>query len=109
MANPTAAWRRLPILVRFLIGHGAVGFGLSAVFVAALLAYGPQHAAALLLSAAGHWWPVVVLWFFTGLTFGAVQIGIATMLLAEDEAPRPGGGTPARLVPIPVRADRRRR
>jgi hypothetical protein len=52
---------------------------------------------------------VVVLWFFTGLTFGAVQIGVATMLLAEDDAPRPRGGTPARLVPIPVRAVRRRR
>ena len=109
MANPAAAWRRLPMLVRFLLCHAAVGFGLSAVFVAALLAYDPQDAASLLLTAAGHWWPVVVLWFFTGLTFGAVQIGVATMLLAEDDAPRPRGGTPARLVPIPVRAVRRRR
>lgn len=34
----------------------------------------------MLLRGAGHWWPAVLLWFFLGLTFGSVQIGVATML-----------------------------
>ena len=112
MPNPAEAWRRLPMLVRFLLSHGALGFGLSAIFMAGLLALDPQDARALLMTGAGHWWPAVVLWFFTGLTFGAVQIGVATMLLAERKArpPRPGGGggrAPAGLVPVPVRSRRR--
>jgi hypothetical protein len=84
-------WRQLPILVRFLIGHGAIGFGLSALLVGAILAGDPGGARALLLHAAGHWWPAVLLWFFLGLTFGSVQIGVATMLLAVRPR-RPGGG-----------------
>ena len=112
MRNLIAAWRRLPMLVRFLISHGALGFGLAAVFVGALLAFDPQDTGTLLLTAAGHWWPVMVLWFFTGLTFGAVQIGAATMLLAQREPPRPtrGSGAPATLAPalLRVRAMRRR-
>jgi len=64
------------------------------------------------MSGAGHWWPAVVLWFFTGLTFGAVQIGAATMLLDQADPPRPRDrrGAPADLIPAPlrIRATRRR-
>jgi hypothetical protein len=54
---------------------------------------------------------VVALWFFTGLTFGAVQIGVATMLLARRDPPPPprGGGTPATLAPALLRARATRR
>lgn len=112
MRDPVEAWRRLPKLVRFLFAHGTIGFGLSAVFVAALILLDPQDAGRLLLTAAGHWWPAVVLWFFTGATFGAVQIGVATMLLdrAYDRPDRPqrGSGAPAGLIPIRLRTVRRR-
>jgi hypothetical protein len=112
MSNPFDAWRRLPRLVRFLFAHGAVGFGLSAVLVAALILLDPQDVGRLLLTAAGHWWPAVVLWFFTGATFGAVQIGVATMLLdGADDRPAPperGSAAPAGLIPIRVRAGQRR-
>lgn len=113
MPNPAESWRRLPALVRFLIGHGALGFVISAVFVGALLLLDPQDAGTLLTTAAGHWWPAVVLWFFTGLSFGAVQIAMATMLLEDGEEagrPRGGSGAPstARLVPVRLRAGRRR-
>lgn len=101
------AWRRLPILVRFLILHGALGFVLSALLVAGLLAADPGDARKLLLNAAGHWWPAAVLWFFAGLTFGAVQIGAATMLLEYQDRPgRPRRGTG---VPSPVLLRVRRR
>ncbi|WP_270938279.1 hypothetical protein [Falsiroseomonas oryzae] len=112
MANPVHAWRRLPVAVRFLVSHGMVGFGLSALFVAGLLLTDYTDAAKLLLNSAGHWWPALVLWFFVGLTFGSVQIGVATMLLADDPRqppPRRGSGAPSDLALVPLRVRARRR
>jgi hypothetical protein len=104
MPNPVEAWRRLPTLVRFVVRHAAIGFGIAAVFVGALLLADPGGAGSLLLTAADHWWPAVALWFFIGLTFGAVQIGAATMLLAEaGQRPSRGIRAPASLEPVPVR------
>lgn len=102
-------WRRLPMLVRFVLCHAVLGFGIAAVATAAFVLVDPGGGGGILLNAAGHWWPVVVLWFFLGLTFGSAQIGAATMLLANkpEEPRRPGGGkrvpifSPA-LVPIPA-------
>ena len=111
MPTPPKAWRRLPMLVRFLLRHAAIGFALAAIFVAAILVLDPQDARALLVGGAGHWWPALALWFFTGLTFGAVQIGAATMLLDHADPPRPrhhGRGAPADLVPVLLRVRRRR-
>ena len=109
MPSLSSPWRRLPMLVRFLLCHAAIGFGLAAVFVAALLLAAPGGAGRLLLTGAGHWWPALVLWFFVGLTFGSVQIGAATMLLdtaGDRPPPRGGRGVPSGLVPIRVRARR---
>ena len=112
LARPAAAWFRLPMLVRFLICHAALGFVIAAVAVAAFVLADPNGAGGILLHAAGHWWPVVALWFFLGLTFGAVQIGAATMLLADrPDPPRPRGNapvTPMVLAPALARARRRR-
>ncbi|HZF76636.1 MAG TPA: hypothetical protein VE033_12490 [Acetobacteraceae bacterium] len=95
--RPLSAWHSLPRLVRFLIANGLAGFALSALFVAGLVHH-HDEAAHLLLRAAGSAWPAVALWFFTGLTFGAAQIAMATMLLAhEDERPGPRGGVPVRV------------
>ena len=110
MPNPIMAWRRLPKLVRFLLRHAVIGFVLAAIFVAAILVLDPQDARALLVGGAGHGWPALVLWVFTGLTFGAVQIGAATMLLEHADPPRPrhGRGAPVELVPVLLRVRRRR-
>lgn len=100
--------RRIPTAVRFMVMHGLVGFGLSAVFVAAVLWADPGGVGSLMLRVGG--WPVVLmLWYFSGLTFGAVQIGTAVMLL--DGKDRPGGGRRLRLpaMPVPVRAAARAR
>jgi hypothetical protein len=92
-------WRVLPRLVRFLILNGLLGFAASAVLVAALLAGDPGNARRLLLEGAGHWWPALLLWLFSGLTFGAVQIGAALALLGHDDAaPRPGVLRPVLLL-----------
>lgn len=101
--------RRIPVAVRFMVLHGLVGFGLAAIFVVALLWSDPGGAGRLILREGGV--PVVaLLWFFTGLTFGSVQIGAAVML--QDGADRRGGGRRQRVAPalvpapIPVRARR---
>jgi len=109
--NPIRAWRRLPVALRFLVSHGAFGFAAAGLFVGGLLATDPNGAGTLLLTGAGHWWPVALLWGLTGLTFGGAQLGIAVMLMGEEKAP-PSRGTPApatlvpALVPVPVRRRR---
>lgn len=101
---------RMPVAVRFMILHGLVGFGLSAVFVAAVLWADPGGVGSLILRHGGL--PVIaMLWFFTGLTFGSVQIGAAVMLDdGQDRGPRGGRRLrlPAGLVPAPVAARARR-
>ncbi len=100
---------RIPVAVRFMIMHGLIGFGLSALFVAAVLWADPGGVGGLILKHGGI--PVVtMLWFFSGLTFGSVQIGAAVMLCdGRDEPPR---GRRQRLqaapipIPVPVRARR---
>ncbi len=105
IAPGPAAWHRLPRLVRFLVLHGLVGFGVSALFVGALVVTDPGGAGTLLMQGAGSPWPVAVLWFFSGLTFGGVQIAAALMLLDEEASPPPRGGIP---IPVPVRVRSRR-
>ena len=105
---PQPAMPRLPVAVRFMLLHGAIGFGIAAMFVALLLGTDMGGLGTLLRAADSAPFPALLLWFFCGLTFGSVQIGAAVMLMDTDEEP-PAGGTHAPiLVPIPVRARRRR-
>lgn len=100
---------RIPPAVRFMLLHGLIGFGLSAVFVAALLWADPSGVGTLILRHGGL--PVVaMLWFFTGLTFGSVQIGAAIMFQDGGDGPGSGGRRQrATGVPVPVRVGARRR
>jgi hypothetical protein len=70
-----------PLRVLFL--NLGVGLGIAALAVAALLLADTGGARGLLLHAAGHPWPAALLWLFLGLTFGAVQFGVALQLGAE--------------------------
>jgi hypothetical protein len=102
--------RRIPPAVRFMVLHGLVGFGLSAIFVAAVLWADPGGVGSLILKHGGL--PVIaMLWFFSGLTFGSVQIGTAIML--QDGQDEGGGGRrmrqPPALRPVPVAVPARRR
>lgn len=98
--------RRIPPAVRFMVMHGLVGFGLSALFVAAVLWSDPGGVGTLILKHGGI--PVVaMLWFFSGLTFGSVQIGAAVMLQDRpDDTPHGGHRQRLRLAPVPVRVRR---
>ncbi len=94
---------KLPVAVRFMVLHGLVGFGVAAVFVAAVLWADPGGVGTLILKHGGV--PVIaLLWFFTGLTFGSVQIGAAVMLQdGRDDAPRGGRRQRLPALPVPVR------
>lgn len=97
-------WRRLPVAVRFLVGHALVGFGLGALLTGALLWADPGGAGTILSRAPGHPGPVLLLWFFLSLTLGAVQSGAAVMLLGYPETPKPPPGGTRMPLPVPGRA-----
>jgi hypothetical protein len=97
-------WRRLPVAVRFLLGHGVTGFALASVFMAGLLWGDPGGIGALLLR---HPEGIALLWFFLALSLGAVQIAVAVMLLGHPEKPRRDGGRRA-AAPLPARLPARR-
>jgi hypothetical protein len=97
----------MPPALGFLLRHAAIGFGLAALFLVALGWADPGGVAGVLRRAPGHPWPLLLLWFFCGLTFGGVQIAVAVMLHGgpPDDDDRGGGGRrePERvLVPVPV-------
>ena len=96
--------RRLPLAVRFMVGHGLLGFMIATLFVGGLLWLGREGFGALVWNVGG-WQAVALLWFFTGLTFGSAMIGGAVMLIGPEERGPRGG----RLVPVrvPARASRR--
>jgi len=102
----------MPVLVRFLALHAAIGFGVAALLVAAILLADPGGLGALLRREGVF--PVALLWFFLGLTYGSVQMGAAVMLLPHgpkgDRGHRALTGVPAawRLVPARVGARARR-
>jgi hypothetical protein len=86
---------RLPLAIRFMVLHGLVGFGLSTLFVGAVLWADPGGVGSLILRHGGA--PVIaMLWFFSGLTFGSVQIGAAVMLQDGRDEGR-GRGSRLRL------------
>ena len=74
--------------LRFLLLQAAIGFGLAALFVLALLLADPGGIGTLLLRAGGGAAPILLLWLFTGMTFGAAQFGAAVMLAPHAEPAR---------------------
>jgi hypothetical protein len=74
----------MPNLVRFLLLHAAIGFGLAALLVMGLLLADPGGAS-VVLRASGDPVPMLLLWLFTGMTFAAVQFGAAVMLMEQRE------------------------
>jgi hypothetical protein len=109
MPNPGRALR-LPQPLRFLVRQAVLGFGAAALFVGGLLVTNPGGAGTVLLTAADHWWPALLLWCLIGTTFAAAQLGIAAMAPAEaPPRPRGGSGAPAGLAPVLLRVPARRR
>jgi hypothetical protein len=101
----------MPPLVRLYIRHCAIGFALSAVFVAMLFAFDVARLWTLVSRSDMGVLAAVMLFMGNGIVFAGVQFGISVMRMGEDEdAPRDGMRDP---VAIPVRTgpprDRRHR
>lgn len=99
----------MPLLVKFMLRHALIGVGAAIIFVAAVLALDVGGLATLIGTSSSGILAVVLLTFFTGLTFGSLQMAFAVMSLKEkEETPRddkPTGN--AALEPVPVRVARR--
>src|SRR3954447_2200896 len=78
-------------LLRFFALQVAIGFGIAAVFMVALLLANPGGLGTLLLAPATGLLPPVMLWLLTGLTFGGVQFA-AALALAAGSPPSDDGG-----------------
>ncbi|MBV0912830.1 hypothetical protein KTJ87_10610 [Rhodobacteraceae bacterium ASV31] len=94
----------MPDLVRLYLRQTLTGFGVSALFVAALLVLDVAGLGSLVARSADGPLAVGLVWLFNGIVFSGVQFGIAVMSMAEREGPPRNGGS--RLgVPVPVRVD----
>jgi hypothetical protein len=94
----------MPALVRLYIRNVIIGFGLSAVFVAALLWLDIAGLWHLISTSPQGWIAVLMLFVFNGIVFAGVQFAIAVMRMGSDD--RPGGGlklsVPAHAEPVPA-------
>lgn len=91
----------MPKLVRLYIVNVAIGFGLSAVFLGALLGLDIGGLRHLILGTQMGWLAGLMIFMFSGSIFAGVQFGIAVMGMAEREEP-PRGGLRQHAVPVPV-------
>lgn len=99
----------MPELVKLYIRQVLLGFGLAAVFVAALLWADVARLRSLIMATQGGWIALFLLFFFNGLVFAGVQFAIRIMQMAEPEGKGDSGLRDA-LLPrdgqlIPVRAE----
>lgn len=94
----------VPKLVRLYIVNVAIGFVLSAIFVAALVWFNIAGLGHLVLETRHGWIGGLMLLVSNGVIFAGAQFAIAVMRLSqEDEPPQGGRKTPAlALAPAPV-------
>lgn len=91
----------MPRLVRLYIVNVAIGFALSAVFLAVLVGFDVAGLGHLILGSSSGWLAGLMIFMFSGSIFAGVQFGIAVMALAEDGTP-PRGGLRQHRAPVPV-------
>jgi hypothetical protein len=105
----------MPELISLYIRQVAIGFGISAAFVAMLLYFNVANLWHLVSNSPEGILAVVVMWVLNGIVFAGVQFDIAIMRMKDDD--HPGGGKRDALPvclqevmlaePVPVKVDRR--
>lgn len=88
----------MPKLIALYIRSVAIGFGLSAVFLALMLWFDVAGLRHLILGSDMGLVAAIMVFMFQGIVFAGVQFGIAIMLMADPDAP-PMGGLRDRLMP----------
>jgi TRAP-type C4-dicarboxylate transport system permease small subunit len=100
----------MPELVRLYIRSVAFGFGIAVVFTAGVVWLDVAGVGHLILGSDIGWVAALMMVFFNGIIFGAVQFAYQIMSMAEDDAPTGGTGLrESALIPIPVEATVQRR
>jgi hypothetical protein len=95
----------MPALVRLYVRHVLIGFGLSAVFVTALLWLDIAGLWHLISTSPQGWIAFTMLLVFNGIVFAGVQFAIAVMRMADEDGKGSGHGTAVGLptvAPVPV-------
>lgn len=91
----------MPILVRFMLKHALFGYGAALVFTGVLLWLDIGGLATLMLQSRVGLLAAGMLFFFTGLTFGSLQMGIAVMTLRPERGDEDTGlGLECESVPV---------
>lgn len=94
----------MPKLIRLYILQVIAGFGLSALFVGALLWFDVAGLWRLISGSDMGYVAVLMLWVFNGIVFAGVQFAISIMRMGDDTPP--SGGTRQRAHPqVPVRVE----
>lgn len=75
----------LPLLVRFLIRHALIGFGLALLFVTLLLSFDVGGIGTLIFNSSSSVLALIILVASMTVTFSSVQMGFAIMFLREDD------------------------
>ena len=96
----------MPDLIKMYIRQTAIGFVLSAVFVALLLSMNVVNLWHLVTHSDVGFLAVFLLWLFNGIVFAGVQFGISIMLMKydDDDDDDDDRGHPVGLTPIRVEA-----
>jgi len=102
----------MPDLIRLYIRHIAIGFVLSAIFVAALFYFNVANLWHLVSTSSEGWIAALMLWVFNGIVFSGVQFAVAIISMGKDDDDDDDRGTPFRLkltedrvaIPVPVDA-----
>ena len=96
----------MPKLVSLYIRQVIIGYLLSAVFVALLLAFNIGNLWHLVTHASGGWIAAFMLFVFNGIVFAGVQFGISIMRMAEDDSDAGRGKRITFATPTPPRDGR---
>ena len=75
---------RVPLLIRFLLLHAAIGIGAGWLMLAGLLATNAGGLANLVCGSAAPSLPLAMLMFGTAVTFGSAAMGAGVMMLPLD-------------------------
>lgn len=91
----------MPKLISLYIQQVAIGFAISAAFVAGLLFFDVAGLWRLISGDSAGGIAVLMLWVANGIVFAGVQFGIRIMMMAEGPQ-KPGGGTRLRVFTEPA-------
>lgn len=99
----------MPEPVRFMLKHALFGYAAALVFVTLFLALDLGGLASLMRSSEFGLLAMALLFFFTGLTFASLQMGIAVMSLRPEQKENDGGPAGSAVDAVPARVAARLR